>query len=416
MSYQRFGTPKIYVDNVNWLLNSGNISTTDITTSGVSVASGSSSIELFDMKPSNLQTISANGSSDRFVITINTTLNTDAQQDTNFIAILGHNLNSAGAKMMVQLDDSSVFTTPTNDSLTSLTNVVNAEALADVDTGTNLGSDINDSTTTIPVESTHGSKFSEGDLIKVKRVGGEADETMYVTNISSDNLTVIREVNSTSASTFSAGDNIFFTGYTQPAKNGWSLATFTQSSDNQHIRIIFDPNGSNTDTFSSDIKIGAILIGETLSLKSPDLSISKSFSFEGVNRQTSVGGQTYANATYVRGANWFLEPFFNSTNTSPLLRSKTGRVNLNMNFSYMDDTEVYSENLYGATSISSTNSIYNNMIAKTNSGMFPMLFQYDSSTATDKDSFLWCRLASDPSFTQVANRVWNTSINLIEEF
>ena len=48
--------------------------------------------------------------------------------------------------------------------------------------------------------------------------------------------------------------------------------------------------------------------------------------------------------------------------------------------------------------------------------MFPMLFQYDNTVTTDEDAFLWCRLNNEPQFTQVANRVWSTKLNLVEEF
>ena len=87
-----------------------------------------------------------------------------------------------------------------------------------------------------------------------------------------------------------------------------------------------------------------------------------------------------------------------------------------MSFSYLDDSDIFSENLYRRTNVSGNNKLYANLISKTNNGMFPMLFQYDKDTATDVDSFLWCRLANEPKFNQVASRVWSTKINLREEF
>ena len=86
-----------------------------------------------------------------------------------------------------------------------------------------------------------------------------------------------------------------------------------------------------------------------------------------------------------------------------------------MSFSYLADTNLYPSNLHGGSNATS-DSFFNNVISKTNGGMFPMLFQYDGSTATDVDSFLWCRLANNPSFEQVAINIWNTSMSLIEEF
>mgnify|MGYP003131537682 FL=1 len=418
MSYQRFGTPKIYVDNLNWLMSSGHMSASDITISGLNMASGYSAIEMFDMKPSNLQIITANGLTTQLDLRINTRVTTNSEQDSNFIAILGHNLHSAGAKFSLQLDDDSTIASPNTNQVTTLTNVVNASASATVNTGTTLGANITStSATTITVQSSHGSRFSRGDILMIETSEGN-EETVFVTGVSSDNLTVIRGFNGSTARTFTDGnEEIFFKHYTKPAEDGWSLATFTQTSDNQYIRLVIDPDGNNTDTYSSDIKIGAILIGEAYSFpQSPELEITKQFTFDGLTKQTSVGGQTYANATYTKGANWFLEPFFNSsTATSPDNRFRSGRLAMDLSFNYMADTDVYSSVLNSGASVSS-NSFINNLISKTNGGMFPMLFQYDNTVTTDEDAFLWCRLNNEPQFTQVANRVWSTKLNLVEEF
>ena len=416
MSYQRIVTPKVYIDNLSWLLSSGHISSSDLTSSGLNFASGYSATELFDMKPSNLQIITANGLSTPFELRINTRTATNSEQDSNFIAILGHNFKEAGAKFSLQIDDDSAFGSPDANTTTALTDVVNADALSIVDTGTNLAEDLTTSETDVSVESGHGSRFSTGDILQFETAEGNL-ETVYVTAVNNDVLTVVRGFNGSTQREFDSGDDIYFYGYTRPAQNGWTLATFTQTSDNQYIRLLIDPDGGNTDTFSSDIKIGAILVGETYSLpQAPDLEIEKQFLFDGVKKQTSVGGQTYATSTYTKGSNWFLEPFFNSaTATSPDKRHKSGRLSLDMSFSYLADTNLYPSNLHGGSNATS-DSFFNNVISKTNGGMFPMLFQYDGSTATDVDSFLWCRLANNPSFEQVAINIWNTSMSLIEEF
>jgi|TARA_R110002020_G_scaffold73987_1_gene189645 hypothetical protein len=409
MSYQRIATPRIYIDNINWLISSGLLPTDQITSSGASMASGSSIHSFFDMKPSNTQTITTTGASAGFKLHIDTNMASGSQQDSNFIAILGHNLKSAGAKIMLQSDDSSAFASPSP--ITSLTSVVNAAAQADTDTGTNIAEALDTSKTGVDVESGHGGRFSEGDFIKVD------SEIMYVDSVSSDTLTCDRGVSGTTAATHDSGASLLFTGYTAPATNGWTLATFSKTSDNRYIRLIIDPDGAANDNFSANVQIGAILIGETMTLpQSPDLSITKQFLFDGVTRQTSIGGQTYANAQYTKSANWISEPFYNYTGTASDRRDKSGRMSLGMGFSYLTDTDVFAEDLYSRTGVSATNSIYTNLISKTNNGMFPMLFQYDSDTATDIDSFLWCRLNNEPSFQQVANRVWSTKIELLEEF
>ena len=134
MSYQRIVTPKVYIANLSWLLSSGHISSSDLRSSGLNFASGYSATELFDMKPSNLQIITANGLSTPFELRINTRTATNSEQDSNFIAILGHNFKEAGAKFSLQIDDDSAFGSPDANTTTALTDVVNADALSIVDT------------------------------------------------------------------------------------------------------------------------------------------------------------------------------------------------------------------------------------------------------------------------------------------
>ena len=95
MSYQRIETPKIYTDNINWLLTLGKINSSNISVAGLSLASGSDKMGLFDMKPSNLQTITANTSTDTGYITINTGISTDSIVDNTFVAIYTRYSNHA---------------------------------------------------------------------------------------------------------------------------------------------------------------------------------------------------------------------------------------------------------------------------------------------------------------------------------
>ena len=87
-----------------------------------------------------------------------------------------------------------------------------------------------------------------------------------------------------------------------------------------------------------------------------------------------------------------------------------------MRFSYLEDTDVLPENLYSTDSLISGNDFTTNVINKTHGGMLPFLFQYDGDVATGQDSFLGCRLNNEPDFSQVAHKIWNTPISLIEEF
>jgi hypothetical protein len=206
-------------------------------------------------------------------------------------------------------------------------------------------------------------------------------------------------------------------GWATPANNGWSLVTWADATGvaNQYIRLEIDSAAGNYDT--APMQLSTIQIGEYLDMPhSPDLSVSKSIVYDGVKLQNSVGGQTYANASHIRPPDWIQEPWETGGSATINKYGRSGRIKLDMKFSYLNDTDVFPNEFYDRQDIVTGNDITSNLIFRTNGGMFPFLFQFDNGTATQKDSFMWCRLAEEPSFSQVANNVWDTSIKLIEEY
>ena len=333
MSYQRTLTPRIYVDNINFLLSAGKMATSDITSNLLSFNTGSSLLGMFDLRPTNVQSLDESGTTDNFYIQINSTIEIDANVDNTFIAILGHNLHQADAEFLIKTDNHSGFGSAQTPALTEVVNC-----------------------------------------------GGD---------VSSGN-------------------------YADPPYNGFSLATFSQTSDNQYMRIYFNPGSAAYDV---DIQISAIIVGEYFDLpNSPDLNISKHYEFDGVKKLQSLGGQTYSNANFLRGADWGVKgPMYNSTSTTPVGYS-FGRKNIDMSFSYLADTNAFPDERYDPLQVFQTNNLLNNLIVKTGGGHLPFLLQYDNDTATADDSFLWCRLNNEPKFTQVAHRAWNTTISFREEY
>jgi hypothetical protein len=334
MSYQRIGTPRIYTCNVQYHLATGKIDTSDITSFGsLNYESGSSVIELFDMRPSNQQTITADGLSHDEQIRVATGITSDYAQDSNFVAILGHNFNTAGVEFRIDTDDSS-WATPSN---TTMTEVVNA--------------------------------------------GGGA----------------------------SGG------GFCTPTYNGWSLVTFSQTTDNENIRIYLRESDA---TYNDDIKIGAIMIGEYIDLPhSPNLNIKKSLSFGGVTQQTSMGGQTYSNASYLTKASWgALNPWALSTSQTTNNWATTGRLHYDMSFSYLADSDVFPLKHYNVGEIAQGNDLFSNLMMRTNGGHTPFILQLDNSITTSDDNFIMCRLDGEPSFTQSAPNYWDVDLKIIEEF
>ena len=209
------------------------------------------------------------------------------------------------------------------------------------------------------------------------------------------------------------GGDVTSGNYATPASNGFSLFTFTQASDNAFIRLLIDPGTSNYD---AHIQIGTIMIGEFIDIANvPDLNITKKFIYDGVKKQNSVGGQTYSTASFLKPSDWVTHAYGGvQTGSNPL--TKSGRTQLDMNFSYLADTDVFPEVMYNYPSINAGNDIVSNMVFRTHGGHFPFLFQFDSETASAEDSFMYCRLANEPTFSQVAHRTWNCDISLLEEF
>tara|TARA_Y100001951_G_scaffold102335_1_gene108833 strand:- start:561 stop:1334 length:774 start_codon:yes stop_codon:yes gene_type:complete len=257
---------------------------------------------------------------------MDTNVSTDANQDANFLLIMGHNFNTATAKFKIETADSDSYS---GVSTPAMTEVVNAT------------------------------------------ISG---------------------------------------GYAVPAADGWSLVTFTQATDNKNVRIVFDDRGSN---YGAHIQIAVVSLGEHFSFPhSPDMQLKKSLTYEGVEHMESAGGNTFSNASYLAPSQWATSPFHSSL----LTIRKSGRLNVDMGFSYVADTSVFPEEMYDPSHLSSSNCVMTNIVQRTFGGHHPFLFQFDSATATSDDSFMWCRLNSDFEATQVAHRLWNFNMSLRESW
>ena len=333
MSYQRIATPKIYVDMINPLLENGTITGTDQITGTGLLTTASSLIQLFDNKPNNTVTIGGNGASTTQTIDIDTNISVvdGLLGETLFVAVLGHNLKTAGAYLDIFTDADGTFngsTTPT-----TLSEVYNADTVA-----------------------------------------------------SSGNTAV-------------------------PDTDGWSLFTYTQASANRHQRLSIVSVAGN---YEADIKIGCILWGVAYTFpSSPDMNIKRSFNYDGLKINESLGGQKYAHATHLTNSPWTATGAWDvSTGTA----FKTGRQQIDMSFSYLADTDAFPSNLYDMGVSRTDESVLNRLIFMTNGGMFPLLLQLDSTENSGDDGWLYCRLNNKPTFDQVAFRHWSTSLSFIEEF
>ena len=84
-----------------------------------------------------------------------------------------------------------------------------------------------------------------------------------------------------------------------------------------------------------------------------------------------------------------------------------------MNFSYLTDTDLISEDVSTATD---TDSFYNMVWNRTGGSHIPFVFTPDGSSTTNGD-YIFARFGQDEwSSQQVASNVFSTSLSVIEEF
>ena len=203
-------------------------------------------------------------------------------------------------------------------------------------------------------------------------------------------------------------------GFATPDDNGWSLITYSQTTDNRYQRIVIDDSSN----YAQNIQIGCILWGMIYNFPvSADLNMKQSFDYEGLKINESLGGQKYGHATHLTNGGWTstTEPW-NNTSTAGLTSFKSGRKKIDMSFSFMSESEVFHEKLYGVDETTNDDALLNRIIMMTNGGMHPLLLQLDTGNNDASDGFLWCRLNNTPTFNQVAYRQYSTSLSFIEEF
>jgi len=203
--------------------------------------------------------------------------------------------------------------------------------------------------------------------------------------------------------------------YATPANNGWSLFTFTQATDNQCIRILIDPV---TGDYDADIKIGCILIGKYIDMPySPDLNIKRNWNEgEGAVLSESSGGMRYSNLNYRKAPDWYLAPYQVSTNSTPEVTSRSGRLVYDLSFSYISDDKFIPTDL-GLTDsghVLYTGDTVLNILQYTIGSHLPFLYQWDNTVSGNYD-FILARAFREAE-TQQANNVWKIAMRIEEEF
>ena len=212
--------------------------------------------------------------------------------------------------------------------------------------------------------------------------------------------------------------------YVMPANNGWSLITWSNNNtDNRYYRIIISKDGALGDNFDSDVKIGAIMLGEYIDFpNSPDLDIGFSIDYDGTKLINSVGGNTYAQASHLGSAGWAktnpwaIAPSATENQTTTLSRHY-GRRKYDMSFSYIADTNLFQSNMHsGHGAMVDGSDLYSQFYHKALGQHLPFLFSIDSASTSEGDYGLYRLDDSKMKTKQVAHQAWNTSLSLVESW
>ena len=364
MGFNRFATPRAYVDLLSYNITNGwrdlnDYHVRDSFSSGsdVSFVSGNKE-DLFDLKPHNFVTIPSNVNT--FSVQFDTGFGANSLSQYNFVAILGHNFVSADAVFNVSISDSSNF-----------------------------------SGTTINLTKGDGS-------------GTGSNNT---------------HVNVINAPTLASDSN-----YIKPTTNGWSLITFPAqtSNDNQFVRIAVSALDNSDDVdFSEDydtnVVIGSVMYGEFISWSQPmDVSLTTAYDYDGTSLHEAVGGSTYASSPHYGAPPWAVTNPWTNTNTSNQntygFSRRYGRKKHSMNFSHLADTTLYSADQTADPAFFTGSDLHSQFYNKILGQHQPFMWTLDETSTTPGDYSMY-RLA-DSSFTarQVGSRVFDVSLDLIESW
>ena len=241
----------------------------------------------------------------------------------------------------------------------------------------------------------------------------------------------------------------------KPEYNGyslWEIATMPKGDDPYvfgSIKMVIlkqdlNQNEENLNTNESlqdietdnpTVNIGAFTFGRYFEPEFAfDLQATLSTSYEGVKSQTSVGGSTLTNIQHTGQPSWDNLPAWTLEKQEGhdyKVGGSMGRRSWKVSLSFMADDNVFSkagnENKFftwndptthgtddegeaGYTFDSSLSSFFK----LTLNGKLPFIFCPDSS-ATDLE-FALCRISNQPTFKQVANNMFSTSLTLVETY
>ena len=218
----------------------------------------------------------------------------------------------------------------------------------------------------------------------------------------------------------------------KPTYNGFSIfkAKYPATNvDGYRIRI------RNLDDSTETMKLGCVsLCSKWSPPHTPDLSVGMTRDFSGVRTITTAGGATLSNASYTRGGTFWatsyaweltIGDYEQGTESTVEMQRTLGRRIWNMNFSYLNDSDIMpkTESLNGhATSLLASDdtimhsqSFFARVLNRIQGSHLPFIFQpNDTDPNTNPDQWAIARLTSEAQLNQVANNVYDVSMNITE--
>ena len=232
-----------------------------------------------------------------------------------------------------------------------------------------------------------------------------------------------------SSSTFYNGSSDGSSVYTKPTYNGYSVVIPSSSAadaDGERIRL----QVKNKESEDKDVKLGAFTFGRYYEPEhSFDLQASIIDDYDGVKLSNTLGGSTIANITNLGQPEWgsglpawtlAKDETIDSYDYS--VGAKRGRRQWQVGLSYLSDDKLFhkhtnhnefynydedDDNLYKIDTDSMAG-----FFKLTLNGKLPFMFSPDSSLTNPE--FALCRITNKPSFKQVANNLFSTSLVLTE--
>ena len=362
MANMNIRQPRFYIDYIGYLLSrgvaqNGNFDVTATGGSGASAFRGlqtGTEAELFDGRPLNLCGFDTGGDTDsQVLVTINLQ---SANPKQSFIAILNHNLATAGGKIRVC-----------------------AGGADDDHTAVDAG---NADTADVSWNNENVTEVVNADIITVA-----SNNKSVVIQPATDGTTIFK---------FDEQDLRYWGIQFEGAGSGTGAAT--------------------DDTWNStDLSIGQIMLGEYFEMKAPDLAVQRSIAFDHVSVQESIGGQRFANMTSHgrTGSSTSKSPFTTSSSNRHLYG---GRIAYDMNFSYLASTDVMPDE-YDVKEFD--DAVVEDLWNMTNGPMLPFIFSCDKDSEGDnaESEHIFARFGQNSlDMQQVALDTFNISMRIEEEF